>query len=192
MEAIVSPSDAGRQTIVNHGTLYKGRSWSFDLCVSDKNRYPRLRVWDTDKNMASAVFDGSNGYDPFPIKTGETYSLAAVFDSPNNEITLYGSQKGVNNGYKSTTVALESLGPLKDSSDSLTIGIQGQSREWIEAYPMAGDMDEVRFSSGALSESDLLMATPEPGTTCLAILAAAAGVFAVWRKKRKQDSADSG
>jgi hypothetical protein len=54
-----------------------------------------------------------------------------------------------------------------------------------------GDMDEVRFSSGALDESELL-ATPEPGTTCLAILAAAAGVFAVWRKKRKQDSADPG
>ena len=198
IEAMIRPdSVSAAHTLVSHwNTEYADyRSWSFELQVHGEGLHPALRLHDTDGKEVVAV------HDAFDIQSNETYAVAAAFDPASSEIALLGKRQG--EGWMKQIFSLsgdKEFGKLKDpGATNLRIGCLEDGYPDFDEGPSgpyyAGDMDEVRFSSGALGHEDLLayegfVATPEPGTTCLAVLAAGAGVFAVWRKRRKQQSAD--
>ena len=179
IEAMVNVSgftEDSPETLVSHwNSLDQEKSWVFEINDADA---PQLRL-SGNSGDAVAAFSASE----FSLETGKTYALAAAFDG--SEVTFFGKEKGVTYDgkqyLKSDPVDVSSIGILNNASEELFFGMTGDS-----SNAFGGTMDEVRFSSGALGEADLL-ATPEPATTCLALAAAAAGVFAVWRKKRKEN-----
>lgn len=185
IEAMVKPSAVRDAPIVCHcADTNPNSGWSFELAESGSHCSPKLRIYNG-SDKAEITFE------EFSVAAGQTYALAATYDG-NSEIELFAREKAdpsVSLNSKSKIVS--AFGEVAASDNPLMVGAHGKPFS-DNRDNFGGVLDEVRFSSGALSESDLLMATPEPGTTCLAILAAAAGVFAVWRKKRKQDSADRG
>lgn len=177
IEAMVRPSNTATQPLVSVREPFGKSSWSFNLDASGTTTKARLQVWDESGSPSGAVLDG------LTIESDKTYALAAVFDDGSDEITLYGRERN-STSWTSETETLVGFGGLQNSNADLMIGEDNLESE--NQY-LTGYMDEIRFSDTTLEESQLL-ATPEPGTTCLAILAAGAGVFAVWRKKRKSGS----
>ena len=147
------------------------QSWALDM----SNGAPRLRVRDIDNTEIAVTADQA-------LTSGETYAVAGMLSD--SELSLYSRQLGDDAYSLLGSASLSAWDGLETLDDSLYIG---DKPGWSGDTDYGGVMDEVRFSSGALGEAELL-ATPEPTTTCLAIAAAAAGVFAVWRKKRKAAS----
>jgi len=182
IEAFVRPSAVRDQTILGHCAYTAPNSgWCFQLKDSGSACFPELRIYNGSTEQTLTL-------DEFPMLAGNTYAVAASYDG-SSQIKLYARQNTeVSDPWTSVSKDVSEFGDVASSEKPLILGAYGDPIYGTYEH-FGGAMDEVRFSSGALSEAELL-ATPEPGTTCLAILAAVAGVFAVWRKKRQSSSPD--
>lgn len=169
---------AGESALVSHWRegVSGEESWQFGLTADEK---PYLKLGGLTDPI---VPDTSSSIQSLSANT--VYALAASWDS-SGEVNLYSKAKGANSWDKYTVANSGITSLVNASTAELVMGAETDGN----SHFFTGDMDEVRFSSEALGEAELL-ATPEPGTTCLALVAAAAGVFAVWRKKSKENSED--
>ena len=177
VEAMIYPDVTGDPgTIISHAGGAGNSSWRFYV---ESNKV-KLDLWDTDNNMKTVA------YDDFALETGHTYCVAGMFNEyvvaldNDDRVTFYAKECGDAWSSSGELAISGGFGELKNSSTQVTIGK-------CPACFFDGMIDEVRFSSGVLQESELLC-TPEPATASLAFLAAAVGALVARRKKRKDAS----
>ena len=94
-------------------------------------------------------------------------------------MTFYG-RTACSGAWTTDTHTLSDFGTLQNS---------GEGGNLLFARENAGDyfrgvLDEVRYSSGALSQGELLC-SPEPASASLALLAAGVGALVARRRKKK-------
>jgi len=164
IEALVHPtalSTDNANVIVSHWAS-ASRSWQFGI---DTSGHPYLKLYDGAEGTAT--------YSAYTVEANKSYALAAAFDG--DDVFLYAKEYG-QGVYSESGEQVLGVGTLADSNDPLYMGAEELQDRFT------GYIDEVRFSSGVLSESELL-ASPEP-VSGIALLAGLAGAFVAWRKRK--------
>ena len=172
IEALISPywvNCSDDNAIVAHWgeTSY---SWMFGV---DPGRHPFLKLYDGAAKTAT--------YTDFTIEDGVSYALAAAFDG--TEVTLFAKEYGQESYSSYSTTAL-AVGALQNADAYFHIAAQSHSGSFVPLYPFDGVVDEVRLSTGALGEGELLT-SPEPASAGLALLAAGVGALVARRRRKK-------
>lgn len=181
IEAMVNLSGSQDQAMVGHWDSFSHKSWSFEIESSGGTTHPVLRLHDGSEESTASF----SGYD---LAQGETSALAAAFDNAADTVTLYARREG--EAFQKAVVDLGGAGKeFGTLNDPVGVNLHIGARKGLNMEAaLAGYMDEVRFSSGALPESELLaytdaVATPEPTAAALALVAGLAGAFAAWRRR---------
>jgi len=159
IEAFVRPttvSTSRSNVIVSQWDSSWGYSWQFGI---DTSGHPYLKLYDSEPKTAT--------YDAYTVTENISYALAAAFDG--NDVFFYAKEYGQSE-YSESEKQVLGVGTLANSGDDLNLG-----RDYLGNNYFTGYIDEVRFSSGVLSESELL-ASPEPASG-IALLAGLAGAF---------------
>jgi len=173
IEAFVRPttlSDSFSNVIVSQWHTIWGYSWQFGI---DTSGHPYLKLYDGTEKIAI--------YDTYTLSEDTSYALAAAFDG--DDVFLYAKEYG-QGVYSESGKQVLGVGTLANSNDSLNLGTDTDGDNYFTGY-----IDEVRLSSGVLSESELL-ASPEPASG-IALLAGLAGAFVAWRKRRSAPKDES-
>jgi len=124
----------------------------------------------------------------YTFEADKQYCLVGIFEDDTSSgkatASLYVNTTCGNPGTWSSYSEEITFGTLVNASGVGALYI-GQTEDGADYY--IGALDEVRYSSSVLPQSEFLC-NPEPGTTSLILLASGIGAFVAKRKKRGASS----
>lgn len=168
------------RTIVGQGVNETNGSW--DLAVTSDSSGLGAR------NLIFQQRTGVGGWSPINVDSnlqlnyGDDYYTAVSIDFANSLATFYLKNLTTGSALQTATAAVNNAG-VYNSTNPLTIGMSGVTPTNPGTSPFSGLIDEVRLSNTNLAQSQLLISVPEPAS--VALLAAAAGLALVVRRRRR-------
>jgi len=180
-----------KPTAANPSGMLVGQWGNWNSDPAKNNQQWGLFLEDSGQGYSYPVFKaastsgyGSEGLGSLHVYQDGEYCVAAAFEvygGGTGSVTLYG--RTASGPWKTNSGSFGLSGGLHDSPAPLTMG-----RDADGAAPFLGVIDEVRYSSGKLSQDELL-ASPEPASASLALLAAGVGALVARRKRRRKPPA---
>ena len=182
VEAFFTPQDTtpSKQGLVtkfdNGGGQVSEQSWALHIGNNNAPTSPMFSVRESDGDLHNAVLDAS-------IEVGQTYAVAGVLDATggSGEISIHLKEQG--GDWVSASSTFSDWEGMQQTDTDVRVGSFGSGSASDYLWFADGTIDEARISGEALSEGEML-ATPEPGTTTLALLAAGFAGMLIWRRRK--------